>query len=139
CGGEAGAGGPPVAELLAVLRRDDGQHAVHEPTGQPTLRPFLQVRREGGRAGEVERQLDARVGRVHSLTTGARGTGEPPVQLARGQHQRSPYVQVAVQLVLRLALVEARGDLVHHRRVGQRRHVADVPVLRDVAQQPPHD
>ena len=88
--GQPLAGGLPVAQLAAVLRGDDVSTPSTSRRRQPALRPLPQVRRERGRAGEVERQLDARVGRVHSLPARPGRTGEPPVQLASGQHQRSP-------------------------------------------------
>src|SRR5215218_10289239 len=52
---------------------------------------------------------------------------------------RSRYVNACNPLLLRLLRRRPRLDLVHDGRVRERRRVAELPVLRNVAQEPPHD
>ena len=73
--------GVPVAQLAAVLARDDGQHAVDEPGPQPGQRALAQVRRQCRRVRDVKGELDPRVGRVDALPTRTGRPGEPPRQL----------------------------------------------------------
>src|SRR6266404_6962149 len=47
--------------------------------------------------------------------------------------------RTTVSVLFRLLLGLARAELVDHRRVRERRHVAERPVLRHVAEQAPHD
>src|SRR5829696_3407453 len=61
--------------------------------------------------------------------------------LVRGMvpHDAGPRAAGLSRSVLRGGGGQLVLDHVHHRRVGQRRHVAELAVLGDVPQQPPHD
>src|SRR6187200_1843442 len=64
---------------------------------------------------------------------GARISGAPP---GRGDAPRS---RLTALVLARCAPGQILLDQVHHRGVGQRRHVAELAVLGDIAEQPAHD
>ena len=88
-----------VASLRTVLRRVDGEGGTHE-TGRQARRPLALTVGQRARGGEVEGELDARIGRVDPLTAGSAGPTEPLDEIGRGDDGscRDPrpgrYVQV---------------------------------------------
>lgn len=88
-GGQPLARGRAVAPLGAVLGGHDRQDGAHQALAQAGQRPFALLLVEGGRRGQVQAELHARVRGVHALAAGARGVGEALPQLARG-HDQTP-------------------------------------------------
>ena len=79
----------PLEREVAVARLGPlvGGHHPHLVT-EPLEEPGPLARPERRRAGDVEAHLDARVGGVGVLATGAAAAAEPPRQLRRGDHER---------------------------------------------------
>ena len=64
-----------------MLRRDDRDDSVYQPTRETLQRPRSQGRPECGGVSDVEEQLDPRIRRVHALPAWSRRAREPPDQL----------------------------------------------------------
>ncbi len=75
-----------VASLRTVLRRVDGEGGTHE-TGRQARRPLALTVGQRARGGEVEGELDARIGRVDPLAAGSAGPAELLGELARGHDE----------------------------------------------------
>jgi hypothetical protein len=67
-----------------MLGRRDRDDAVDETALEPGQHPGPRRLRQRWRAGDVEGQLDAGVGGVHALTSGAGGPGEALGELSIG-------------------------------------------------------
>ena len=72
-----------------MLRRGHREHAVHEASGQTLQRPRALHRSQGARRGDIEAQLDPRIGGVDRLPAGTRRVAEPPAQLALRDDDRA--------------------------------------------------
>src|SRR5215217_2322105 len=132
---------PALGAGAAASRSDAllelGDEIAELAHGAPRALAGWAVVRPAERLGEVARRVLAQAARaqlVEQVTIGGLGHGHLPLD------DGTPYAPPRRRSVLlRLALLDAALELLHHVRVAQRRDVAELPALGDVAQQPAHD
>src|SRR5690606_31007705 len=76
-----------VAALRPVLSRSDGEHRAGKPLGKSGQYPSTLNIAQRRRCGDIEAELNPRVGGVHALAARARSMGELLDQVSCGYAQ----------------------------------------------------